>query len=127
MMDTRLLETPFGHTHSHVLARLGRFLPSPYMHFGSPIAPYSVPLAAAHHAAAAHHHHAAAFDYGQAAAAAAAMAGGVPYSIDGILSMTPAGLTANGLSGPAGSGGGGGGPGDHNSHGKKGECKNLIL
>ncbi|GIY43671.1 hypothetical protein CEXT_101471 [Caerostris extrusa] len=52
-----------------------------------------VPLA--HHAAAAHHaHHAAAFDYGQAAAAAAAMAGGVPYSIDGILSMTPAGLTA---------------------------------
>ncbi|KAF8773626.1 homeobox protein unc-4 homolog isoform X2 [Argiope bruennichi] len=126
MMDTRLLENPFGHTHSHVLARLGRFLPSPYMHFGSPIAPYSVPLAAAHHAAAAHHHHAAAFDYGQAAAAAAAMAGGVPYSIDGILSMTPAGLTANGLSGPAGSGGGAGGPGDHNSHGKKGDsdCEN---
>ncbi|XP_035213819.1 homeobox protein unc-4 homolog [Stegodyphus dumicola] len=129
-MDTRLLEPAFGHTHSHVLARLGRFLPSPYMHFGSPIAPYSVPLAAAHHAAAAHHHHAAAFDYGQAAAAAAAMAGGVPYSIDGILSMTPAGLTAaaNGLGGPVGSGGGTGGPGDPNSHGhgKKGDsdCEN---
>ncbi|KAG8181772.1 hypothetical protein JTE90_018079 [Oedothorax gibbosus] len=110
MMDTRLLDNPFGHTHSHVLARLGRFLPSPYMHFGSPIAPYSVPLAAAHHAAA--HHH---FDYGQAAAAAAAMAGGVPYSIDGILSMAQGGMAANGMGGPAGSG-----PGDHNSHGKKG-------
>ncbi|XP_054716352.1 homeobox protein unc-4 homolog isoform X2 [Uloborus diversus] len=130
-MDTRLLEPAFGHTHSHVLARLGRFLPSPYMHFGSPIAPYSVPLAAAHHAAAAaaaHHHHAAAaaFDYGQAAAAA--MAGGLPYSIDGILGMTPAGLTANGLGGPAGSGGGNGGPGDPGSHGhgKKGDsdCEN---
>ncbi|XP_015920913.2 homeobox protein unc-4 homolog [Parasteatoda tepidariorum] len=118
-MDARLLEPAFGHTHSHVLARLGRFLPSPYMHFGSPIAPYSMPLAAAHHAAA-HHHHAAAFDYGQAAAAAAAMAGGVPYSIDGILSMTPAGLTAaaNGLQ--AGSSGGSGVPGDSHGHGKKG-------
>lgn len=111
-MDTRLLDNPFGHTHSHVLARLGRFLPSPYLHFGSPIAPYSV---AAHHAAAAAHHH---FDYGQAAAAA--MAGGVPYSIDGILSM--GGMTANGIGGPVGAGG----PGDHNSHGKKGR-RSLVV
>lgn len=107
-MDTRLLEPAFGHTHSHVLARLGRFLPSPYVHFGSPMAPYSLAAHPAHP-----------FDYGQAAAAAAAaMAGGHAYTIDGLLGMTAAGMQApNGLGaqGPPQH------PQDAHGHAKKGE------
>lgn len=83
------------------------------MHFGSPMAPYSL----AAHPAAAHP-----FDYGQAAAAAAAaMAGGHAYTIDGLLGMTAAGMSApNGLGG-AHAGPQHGASGDAHSHGKKGK------
>ncbi|XP_023232217.1 homeobox protein unc-4 homolog [Centruroides vittatus] len=84
-MDTRLLEPAFGHTHNHILARLGRPIPGPYAHFGAPIAPYSVPLPPPYE------YHPPPPHSGLQATT------GVPYTIDGILGTAPphtAGLTA---------------------------------
>lgn len=72
MMDTRLLETSFASSHNHVLARLGRPIPGPFAHFTAPIAPYSVPLPHPYDYRQTSHHH-------------GAPAGGIPYTIDGIL------------------------------------------
>ena len=67
----------FGGTAS-VLARLGRPIPGPFAHFGSPIAPYSMPSLAHPYDFHSSHHF-------QPSLAVAAAAAATAYSIDSLL------------------------------------------
>jgi len=67
----------FGGTAS-VLARLGRPIPGPFAHFGSPIAPYSMPSLAHPYDFHSPHHF-------QPSLAVAAAAAATAYSIDSLL------------------------------------------
>ena len=71
------MNASFGGSAS-VLARLGRPIPGPFAHFGSPIAPYSIPSLAHPYDFHSTHHF-------QPSLAAAAAAAATAYSIDSLL------------------------------------------
>ncbi|XP_076335282.1 uncharacterized protein LOC143238705 isoform X1 [Tachypleus tridentatus] len=87
-MDTRLLESAFGQNHSHLFARFGRPIPSPYAHFAAPLASYAA-VALANPYGYRHTHPGSHGGFSGAAP-------GFPYTLDGLIGSASA--HANSLS-----------------------------